>query len=313
MRYISIAIAVVAMATLLAACMGPRNLSPSGQASLESKFQGKYASQLEDAYQRVSFNITDSGINSVDAFGRSVDAIAPAAVFARLDSDYPVFLVHGTMYDTTENDIYQPHLTVYEVLRRHLGDEFQATGVGWRSVPFTLGNLFRSWGKGHWSWYGLTAERAAERSKTLAQVFAGADRPFAVICHSIGCEVAFRALAAAPTTVRRVLMLSPDTDFGAVRAWAQESRTRVMHVVASGDRMLGLSQYAKVNKTFDVSANDIFYRYLEVQPEKLLPDGRRVSAAYANPRRYWDHMAPLELDAYWRDYLKFLTPRAEAN
>ena len=127
-----------------------------------------------------------------------------------------------------------------------------------------------------------------------------------VICHSLGCDILRRLVRAGGAHPGRVLMLAPDTDYADMAAWSRETGTPVLQVTASRDGVLGFGQYAGKNRDFIPPQSRRPYRVMLVDVDHYLPDRARFSADYLNPRRYLDHMAPLEIPELWPHYLEFL-------
>ncbi|WP_282610821.1 alpha/beta hydrolase [Pelagibius sp. Alg239-R121] len=215
-------------------------------------------------------------------------------------------MVHGTMYDPEGDGLNNPHLTIYEVLRNAFAPFESISGIGWPSVSFTPGNLFEAWFKGHLTWYGLAVRNARLVSPPLSRLLSSLDGPYAIVCHSIGCDIARHAVSSAQRQPARILLINPDTDYAAFQEWSIAHGIPTLHVAAKRDSVLRFSQYARKNSKFQVAPRQDFYSMETINFDQFLPDGQRDSFSYGNPRRLWDHMASLEVPELWLRYREFL-------
>lgn len=297
----------------LGGCVSSRPLSPEAQERLATRYPQKYVAALTPEAQRQSLNLAEGRVSRVDEFGRSVATDEASHFDQNMSGGDKVFVVHGTMYDTAGNGLYQPHLTLNAYVRMQLEDQFSVVGVGWRSVPFSFGNLTRAWRRGHWTWYGLARERAQNNAAALAEVFQAMDEPFSVVCHSLGCHMSYLALAQQSSKVQAVVMLSPDVHIDAVKKWSENEEVPVLHVSAQHDGTARWSAFRTANADADLLAESPCYRYLEIDADAEFDGHRRTSADYANPRRYWDHMVPIEAVNFWPQYRRFLAGDHSTN
>ena len=218
-----------------------------------------------------------------------------------------VFLIHGSMYDPRDPILGNPHLTLFVALRSLIRDTaLPFLGIGWNSVSFTPRNLLRAWTNGHTTWYGLTTQHANEATAKLRALLANRRSTYSLVCHSVGCDIAWNAIAKAEKPPNRILMLSPDTDYGALQAWALDRRVKVLHVTAAKDAILPLSRFATRNRGFTPKKGQDLYRIHTVDVDRYLPNISRLSFTYTNPRRFGDHMAVTEIQQLSTLYRAFL-------
>ena len=211
------------------------------------------------------------------------------------------------MYDPRDPGLGNPHLTLYVALRSMLGDGGgPIVGTGWNSVLFTPGNLLTAWRNGDATWYGLATRRAAKAAQQLRRVLGSRRSRYSVVCHSIGCHIAWQAVVNAETPPDRFLMLSPDTDYTALQDWSQRRGVDVLHVTAAEDAVLPFSRFARRNRGFAPRPGQDRYRMHVVDVDEYLPHSRRISFEYTNPRRFGDHMAVTELPHLIPLYRAFL-------
>lgn len=265
------------------------------------------AATVPEPIRARSFDILDGAFWSIGSDALPTVQIDTAEVQAKSDARGAVFLIHGTMYDPRDPGLGNPHLTLYVALRSMFGDGVgPIVGMGWNSISFTLGNLLTAWRNGHATWYGLATRRAAEAVEQLHDAFAARRSRYSVVCHSIGCHVAWQAVVDAKHPPDRLLMLSPDTDYAALQDWALERDVEVLHVTASQDVVLTFSQFARRNRGFVPRPGQDRYRMHVVDVDTYLPSVRRISFRYTNPRRFGDHMAVTELPHLIPLYRRFL-------
>ncbi len=272
------------------------------------RYPGKSTTTLSDEYRARSVNIMDGSFFDVDPTGKSSDPIDVETVKQRLGTGYKIIMVHGTMYDPEGDGLSNPHLTVFEVLQNALAPFESVSGIGWPSVSFTPGNLFEAWFNGHLTWYGLAVRNAKLVSPPLSRLLSSLEGPYAIVCHSIGCDIALHALNTSETRPERILLINPDTDYAAFQDWSIAQGIPTLHVAAKRDSVLRLSRYARKNSKFQVARGQDNYAMETIDFDQFLPDARRDSFSYGNPRRLWDHMASLEVPELWpryRDFLKF--------
>lgn len=270
------------------------------------QYPGKFVTTLSDEYRARSVNIIDGSFFEVDPTGKSSEPTNIATVKQRLGTGYKVIMVHGTMYDPEGDGLSNPHLTIFEVLRNAFAPFENVSGIGWTSVSFTPGNLFEAWFKGHLTWYGLAVRNAGLVSTPLSQLLSSLEGPYAIVCHSIGCDIARHALRSADTRPERILLINPDTDYAAFQDWSIAQAVPTLHVAAKRDSVLRLSQYARRNSDFHVRPDQSLYAMETIDFDQFLPDAPRDSFRYGNPRRLWDHMASLEVPELWPRYREFL-------
>lgn len=267
-----------------------------------------YSADLPEGVRSRSATLLDGAFWSVGADALPQARMEAGALQASLATPEAVFLIHGTMYDPTAPGLANPHLTLFVALRSMLGAGADATiGLGWNSVSFTPGNLWAAWRRGHVTWYGLAAERAGAAAARLSDVLSGHGSGYALVCHSIGCHIAWRAAAASGNPPKRMLMLSPDTDYAALEDWALAHGVDVLHVTAERDAVLPLSRFARRNRSFRPRPDQNGYRMHVVDVDAHLPAHPRISVRYANPRRFGDHMAVTQLPhlaPLYRDFLQ---------
>lgn len=294
---------IAALIVLLSACEAGKTMSDNGT---EAKDSWKFTERLPDNYRRNSFNIVDGRIYEISQEGLSKTPVSPDQFQARLGEGRRVIMIHGTMYDPDAPGLANPHLTIFQAIRAQVGDRAVLSGIGWPSAPFTARNLGLAWGKGRLSWYGLAIENADETVQTLSGRMPDGSAQYSFICHSIGCDIVRQLVREAGARPEHVLMLAPDTDYADMSRWAQETGTPVLQVNASRDGVLGFGRYAGRNRNFAPPQNNGPYRSVLVDVDHYLPGLARYSADYVNPRRYLDHMAPIEIPELWPNYLQFL-------
>ena len=294
----------MAISIVLAGACATEKTMPENRAELNESW--KFSAELPEEYQRHSFNIVQGQIHEIGPAGLSAARIGPADAAARLGESRRIILIHGTMYDPDAAGLDNPHLTVFQVIRAQVGDRAALSGIGWPSAPFSAKNLGAAWGKGRLGWYGLAQENALATEAPLAEMLAQTRAPYDVICHSLGCDILRRLVRAGHARPGRVLMLAPDTDYADMARWSRETGTPILQVTASRDGVLGFGQYARRNRDFTPPGTDGPYRTILIDVDHYLPGGARLSRDYENPRRYLDHMAPLEIPELWPVYLEFL-------
>ena len=281
---------------------------PGRGAALEARYPANFAATLPEPYRSHSFNLRDRDAYAIDRFGRSTGPTGAEAMARAAEGGYRIVFVHGSMYNPEGDALENPHLTIYEVMRRQLDGIGRHTGIGWDSVSFTPATLLEAWRQGQATWYGLTFANARREAPTLARYFSALDAPYAIVCHSIGCEMVRQALSVASTRPARILMLSPDTDYAAFEAWSVRNVVPTLHAVARRDGVLRFSRWARRNAAFTPSADQSTYVLKRFAIDEFAPGRPRFSTDYANPRRFLDHMAALEVDALWDHYRAFLDP-----
>ena len=104
-------------------------------------------------------------------------------------------------------------------------------------------------------------------------------------------------------------MLSPDTDYSELQAWALERKVDVLHVTAAQDAVLPFSRFAGRNRGFVPRPGQDRYRMHVVDVDTYLPSARRISLQYSNARRFGDHMAVTELPHLTPLYREFVLGR----
>jgi len=295
------------LVVLVAACTTPSQPRADYMQELEDRYRPKFVATLPEAYRTQSMNLSEGRFLAIDSSGKSSHDMPLRDMLDRFGRGYRIILVHGTMYNPEGNLLANPHLTIYEVMRQHLSRFDNISGIGWDSVSFTLTNLVEAWRNRRWTWYGLTDLNATRAAASLSDLVSGLRGPYALVCHSIGCDMVRQALSKSATKPSRILMLSPDTDYAAIYAWSVENRVPTRHVVAKRDTVLRFSRHAQRNAAFSPDPDQPYYRREIVDIDAFVRDEPRLSSDYGNVRRYLDHMAVLELSALWPGYVDFLT------
>ncbi|MFK8033779.1 MAG: hypothetical protein AB8B94_06500 [Hyphomicrobiales bacterium] len=267
-----------------------------------------FSESVPEHYRNQSFNIDGSAFHTITAKGLSNIATTSGAMAARISTGTPVVVLHGSNYDIEKTGLDNPHLTIYEVLRTMLKqeDQYSLVGIGWSSVRFTPRNFIEAWSEGLPSPYSLTLRNTAAVVDGLETYLPQIRGPYNLVCHSIGCDILSKALARIDNLPDRILMLSPDTSYKTIHDWAVHNKVSTLHLDAKNDGSLVFSKHAKENSGFvpALDQNTYFRRIVDV--EKYAPEWSRSNTVYGNPRRYWDHMATLELQQLWPCYVSFL-------
>jgi hypothetical protein len=297
------ATALALVAAVLVACTDQSAPDPEAVADGQD---WKFAEEVPDAYREASLNIADGGLYSITPDGTNDAPLTAAEARKRLAGQRHLILVHGTLYDPVETGFANPHLTIYQVARQQVSGRVALAGIGWRSGGHGIGGYLDAWKDGRGGPYGLASENAIEAARLLAEALPPPPASYDFICHSIGCDIVRRVLQSDAVRPGHVLMLSPDTDYAEMARWAERTGTPVLQVTASSDGVLGFGQYAGRNKAFAPPREQGPNRSLLVDVAHYVPDRSRWSLNYWNPRRYLDHMAPLEIAALWKSYLAFL-------
>jgi hypothetical protein len=220
-----------------------------------------------------------------------------------------VLLVHGSQYDPGRVGPPNPYSTFAHVVRSHLDPSLTGISFGWNSAPFNLKNQFAAFFRGSLSVYGLAGRNLDGNVPPLTALIRAFPPVWRAVCHSLGCELIQRTLAADPSLPRpkRMLLLSGDLREARLDRLAAADGIEVLAVRSDRDFPLARSAFRKESRAFWAgNAPRIgLWTDLTFHPEAL-EKGGRWSLRYKHRRRYWDHMATFEFGEPWPTYNRFL-------
>lgn len=269
----------------------------------------RFTRTLSDEVRSLSFAGHQGMLHAVRGDGGRGAAIGPADLAHLRSLSGAVLLVHGSQYDPGRVGLPNPYSTFAHVVRSHLDASLTGVSFGWNSAPFNLKNQFAAFFRGRLSVYSLARRNLDEQVAPLTVLIRALPPAWSVVCHSLGCELIHRVLAADPSLPRpaRVLMLSGDLREARFDQLAKAGGIQVLAVRAHGDLALARSAFRTESRVYwnGTAARTAAWTDLTLYPE-MLEKGGRWSFRYKHRRRFWDHMSTFEFDAPWTAYNRFL-------
>jgi hypothetical protein len=269
----------------------------------------RFARTLADDVRALSFSGYRGALHAVRHDG-GLGAPAGNADLAHLrQTSGVVLLVHGSQYDPKRVGLPNPYSTFAHVVRSQLDPSLTAVSFGWNSVPFNVKNQFAALFRGRFSVYSMARRNLGEQKAPLIRLIRALPSAWSAVCHSLGCELIHRTLAADPSLPRprRLLLLSGDLREASFDQLATASGIQVLAVRSHRDFALARSAFRNESAAFwsGRATRSAAWTDLTFHPEQL-EKGGRWSLRYKHRRRYWDHMATFEFREPWATYNAFL-------